>query len=111
MRAGLRTADVSARFGGEELMVLLPDTDIARAAAVAERLRHDVGRMRLVTERGCLQLSASFGVAAVDGAQPDSSLEILLARADEACYTAKRYGRDRVVVWAEAAAVPADDQH
>lgn len=106
LRAGLRAADVSARFGGEELVVLLPDTDLYRAAAVAERLRRAVGRLRLPTERGTLQLTASFGVAAVEGEQLSLSLDLLLARADEACYTAKRYGRDRVVLWADTEAAP-----
>jgi two-component system cell cycle response regulator len=109
LREGLRAADVSARFGGEELMVLLPDTNLSRASAVAERLRRAVGRLGLSTERGPMPLSASFGVAAIEGEQLAISLDLLLARADEACYAAKRRGRDRVVSWAETAAAPANE--
>ncbi|HMQ29284.1 MAG TPA: diguanylate cyclase [Chloroflexaceae bacterium] len=110
LREGLRAADVSARFGGEELVVLLPDTDLVQATAVAERLRQVVSALSLSTERGTLSLTASFGVAAVADEQPGISLDALLARADEACYTAKSYGRDCVVAWPGLAAAMSDDQ-
>jgi diguanylate cyclase (GGDEF)-like protein len=106
LHASLRAADVSARFGGEELMMLLPDTDLARAVAVAERLRVGISHMRLSTERGELGVTASFGVAAMSDEQQGLNLDALIARADEACYAAKENGRDRVVSWSEALAVP-----
>lgn len=109
LRDGLRAADVSARFGGEEIVVLLPDTDLTRAMAVAERLRQAVSALSLPTARGTLSLTASFGVAALNAGQPLISLETLLARADEACYTAKRCGRDCVVAWPHLAAALSDD--
>jgi two-component system cell cycle response regulator len=106
LREGLRAADVSARFGGEELVVLLPDTNLSRAAAVAERLRGTLSQLRLATERGEVQLTASFGVAALEHEQLSLSLDTLIARADEACYAAKESGRDRGVPWSETLAAP-----
>lgn len=108
LRASLRTTDVSARFGGEELVVLLPDARSERAVAVAERLRHALATLEVPSERGIIQLTASFGVATLEGAALGESLDTLLARADEACYDAKRAGRDRVSLWAEPEAAHAD---
>lgn len=106
LRASLRAADVSARFGGEEIVILLPDTNLARATAVAERLRSSLARMRFNTERGEVAITASFGVTAIEAEQLSVSLDALIARADEACYTAKETGRDRVIAWSEALAAP-----
>lgn len=79
----LRTGDMLARYGGEELAVLLPDCDTMPAFAVAER-------MRRATPRG---QTCSIGVATWDGTE---SAADLVGRADEALYSAKRNGRDRV---------------
>lgn len=90
----LRTGDRLGRIGGEEFAVLLPDTDLAGAALVAER-------MRSLTEHSGFQwrgrdwpLSASFGVAQVEAA--DASGEAVLARADAGLYRAKAQGRNAV---------------
>jgi two-component system, cell cycle response regulator len=100
LRAGLRTTDLSARFGGEELVVLLPDTGSERAAAVAERLRRTMAELEVPSERGRIKLTGSFGVATIEGSSLEANLDTLLARADEACYEAKRSGRNRVCIWA-----------
>lgn len=110
LHENLRTTDVSARFGGEELVVLLPDTEGAGAAAVAERLRRAVARLVLATDGGPLSLTASFGVAAATGDELAIGLEPLIARADEACYGAKGRGRDQVVVWQPVSRTHQHDQ-
>ncbi|NTU83385.1 MAG: diguanylate cyclase [Chloroflexales bacterium] len=109
LRDNLRAADVSARYGGEELVVLLPDTSLARAVAAAERLRLALNRLSIETRKGQIRLTASFGVSAIESDLLGVSLDTLLAHADEACYTAKRTGRDRVVIWAASAEAPAND--
>jgi diguanylate cyclase (GGDEF)-like protein/PAS domain S-box-containing protein len=86
----LRPADVLARLGGEEFAVLLPATSLAEAAEIAERLRGLVADMRVETQQGDLSVTASLGCATAL-ANGD-----LLRSADEALYTAKRSGRDRV---------------
>lgn len=95
--AALRPSDFAVRYGGEELMVILPDTNEAMAVVVAERLCwrlqeavvfHD---MRLPLPH----ITGSFGVACRFG---DESEEALVARADAALYRAKQDGRNRVAV-------------
>ncbi|WP_298956428.1 GGDEF domain-containing protein [uncultured Methylobacterium sp.] len=90
LRAGIRADDVLGRWGGEEFMVVCPDTGLAAAAALAEDLRRRVEATRLpgVGRRTC-----SFGVAALT---PGESVESLVARADAALYRCKRQGRNRV---------------
>ncbi|MBX6741949.1 MAG: GGDEF domain-containing protein [Acetobacteraceae bacterium] len=94
----LRAGDVSARFGGEEFVALLPDTSLAAAQEVAERLRtairasvpHPAGPDGVVT--------VSIGVAPVGEGEPEPALLAALAAADAALYRAKQAGRDRVEV-------------
>ena len=94
-QSALRDIDVLGRLGGEEFAVLLPETDLGLALTVAERLRAAVARAPLPLEDGgSVQLSASFGVASMLGA--DDNLDALLGRADRALYAAKGSGRNAV---------------
>jgi diguanylate cyclase (GGDEF)-like protein len=91
--ASLRTFQRAYRVGGEEFLVLLPDTDVETAGRVAERLRHVVGARPC----GGQIVTMSFGVAAnAPGTRFDH--RDVLARADAALYDAKHLGRDTVVV-------------
>jgi diguanylate cyclase (GGDEF)-like protein len=91
-----RDIDVPARYGGEELAVILPQTDAEGAARLAERMREAVERLRVprVGDAGSLQVTASFGVAAVPESATDEAE--LIAAADAALYRAKRGGKNRV---------------
>ncbi len=97
VRRALRPADCVGRWGGEEFVVLLPQTVLAGAVEVAERLRYLVSGLR--SEAG--PLSASFGVAEW---VPTDNLGTLVRRADGALYKAKQAGRNRVVAATEGAA-------
>jgi diguanylate cyclase (GGDEF)-like protein len=90
----LREVDRLGRLGGEEFCVLLPDTDIAGAALVAERMRALLDATPLHWQGRDWPLSASFGIAEAEGA--DTSSEAVLARADAALYRAKGQGRNVV---------------
>ncbi len=92
LRETLRESDFCARFGGEEFVVLLPETDAAGAAAVAEKLRAAVAALRPAPVG---RVTASFGAVASCGTEGEPAA-LLLERADAALYRAKSRGRDRV---------------
>ena len=94
LRGTLRGTDFAARVGGEEFLLLLPDSDEDGAVALAEKLR--VAVERISAPRVEEPLSASFGVAVYPRDAQDG--QELLRAADRALYTAKRTGRNRVVV-------------
>ena len=89
-----RRLDWVARFGGEEFVIVLPDTDIGRAVAIAERLRQAIEATRLSHSGHEIRVTASFGVAECLDTDDAASL---LARADAMLYRAKESGRNRVV--------------
>ncbi|EPR09131.1 diguanylate cyclase [Sphingobium indicum IP26] len=94
---------ITARFGGEEFIMFLPDADAARAATTANDIRESVAR-EVASQLGLSRpLTASFGLSAV---QPgDAAIHDAIARADAALYEAKMHGRNRVCV-RRALAVP-----
>ena len=94
-RASLRSSDCLGRFGGEEFVVLLPQTQLAAALQVAEKLRARVEAVKHCVGERQETVTASIGVAAMQ-AECDSVEELLL-RADAALYRAKAVGRNRVV--------------
>ena len=101
MQANVRGVDLACRMGGEEFVVVMPDTDVALAYSIAERLRQQIADRAFAAAQGAVELkiTVSIGVAATLGIADDASA--LLERADQALYRAKREGRNRVV--AEAA--------
>lgn len=99
----LRNFDLVARLGGEEFVVVMPDTDLVQALNVAERLRRRIAETPFAVSApvGQISISISIGVAVADGTldadgKPESG-DSLLRRADTALYQAKRSGRNRVV--------------
>lgn len=92
-----RAQDVICRLGGEEFLVVCPDTDAVAAGQCAERLRHAIGGMRIALGNVSLQITISVGVAAMDAAMhgPDS----MIKAADQAVYAAKQSGRNRTCVY------------
>jgi len=99
IRAQLRGADMPCRYGGDEFSLLLPETDLPGACAIAERIREAVGELRIDAEGASLRSTVSIGLAAFpEHSTPE--VKGLLRRADEALYRAKRAGRDRVVPYA-----------
>jgi two-component system, cell cycle response regulator len=96
LRRNTRNIDLACRIGGEEFVVVMPDVGPDRASQAAERLRACIaGEPFQVDGERCLQVTASVGIATLDGVH--DSAEGLLRRADQALYLAKRGGRNRVV--------------
>ena len=97
IRSTVRGADLACRFGGEEFVVVMPDTHPETAAAVAERLRFVVESEPFVLRQSgvSLNITASLGICST--AHGVASAEDLLRQADRALYEAKHGGRNRVV--------------
>ena len=91
----LRSIDGFGRFGGEEFVVLLPETKIKDALFVAERIRQSVAQIPIELESIPRQITVSIGVA--EFINEDQSLEHLLKRADKALFKAKAQGRNQIV--------------
>jgi diguanylate cyclase (GGDEF)-like protein len=95
IRLHVRDVDVSGRIGGEEFAILLPETDSAGAAHVAERMRRSLNDVSIPLSDGAtIHVASSFGVAEL---APDQEGEDLLRAADSALYRAKDEGKNRVV--------------
>jgi diguanylate cyclase (GGDEF)-like protein len=94
LRETVRDVDLAGRWGGEEFLLVLPGTDLAGGAQVAERIRVALaGRIVLSVDGTPIPVTASFGVAATP---PATTVAELFSAADAALYEAKRNGRNRV---------------
>jgi len=105
----LRTAlprdyDWSARIGGEEFAVVLPQTDMQGAMIVAEKLRQSIASLPIRTESGNLNVTVSIGVAVADAATllPKTTVDDIVELADRGLYKSKKDGRNRVTAMAAA---------
>jgi len=97
MRVGLRSADLIGRYGGEEFLVVLPETDLEGARAVAEKVRGGVERIALpVDAGGVLRVTVSMGLAVLAPGEGAASAEELIAEADRRLLAAKSGGRNRI---------------
>lgn len=93
----IRDVDLIGRYGGEEIVILLPETDLAAGVEVAERVRKAVSDVSIkITDELEIKVTASLGVAQQVENAPN--LETLIARADQAMYTAKNKGRNQVAI-------------
>lgn len=102
--SGIRPADLMARLGGEEFVVVMPETGLDMALAIAERLRERVASLPIelpsdsvISTPDPFDITISIGCTDVAGSDENSSLDAVLKRADMALYKAKNTGRNRVV--------------
>lgn len=92
----LRAYDVCARWGGEEFLILLPETTGAKALEIAERLRMQINELSLPNLPETRKITISIGVAAHES---KTDFDQTLKRADDALFQAKREGRNRAALW------------
>ncbi|MBE7454571.1 MAG: GGDEF domain-containing protein [Kofleriaceae bacterium] len=100
-----RKIDITARYGGEEFVVVLESSNAEQARQVGDRLRQEVGKLVIETEKGPLRVTMSVGVASF----PDDARDraTLIERADHALYHAKHSGRNQVVTYQQFVAARA----
>lgn len=99
LRSSLRTADVVGRYGGDEFMLVLPQTSREGAEEFAERIRSSIERKGVRIRRGkSITVSLSLGVTSFECPGEDLNVNALIKRSDRALYTAKRTGRNKVCV-------------
>lgn len=109
LQGAMRDNDLVARIGGEEFLIVLPDTGIKAAEASGEKLRRLIGETPFGLGKGIdpLKITASVGIAVhsdpAEAAHDDTALGAVFERADAALYSAKSAGRDAVSVWSSAA--------
>ena len=97
IKRSIRGIDLACRYGGEEFVIVMPETDMAVAAMVAERLRRRIAAEPFAIQQGArnIPVTISIGLAALRGRNENAAT--VLKRADQALYRAKRDGRNRVV--------------
>lgn len=94
IKKSMRTSDILFRYGGEEFVVLLSETDLVGAKVVAERIRRSIAASAISYDMSVLRATASIGVTAL---HPDDTADSFVKRADAAMYQAKHGGRNQVV--------------
>ncbi|MFJ6321568.1 MULTISPECIES: GGDEF domain-containing protein [unclassified Rhizobium] len=94
IRRTVRKTDIAARYGGEEIVVLLPNTDMRAAGIVAEKIRNDIETTVLMFGQETVHVTASIGIAC--SFEPSTDFKYVLEAADKALYRAKAGGRNRV---------------
>ena len=97
IRANVRGMDLVARFGGEEFVVVMPDTDLSLAQGIAERLREQVAGDAFSVSGGKTRVAVTISIGIGTFDRGDDTPDTILKRADTALYRAKRTGRNRVV--------------
>lgn len=95
MKAVLRLSDLKCRYGGEEFLIVLPDTPLSGARRVADTLRRDLAEHSVSWKDETVSVTASFGVTTVDAGEIDA--QAVIGRADAALYRAKQSGRNTVL--------------
>jgi two-component system cell cycle response regulator len=96
LKQSIRNIDMICRTGGEEFVIVLPNTNAETAAKIADRMRTSISgtTFNVGAQAGPLTVTVSIGVAALEGSS--DTMEAIMKRADEALYSAKRGGRNRV---------------
>lgn len=100
----VRGIDLACRYGGEEFLIAMPDTEMSFATVVAERLRQEIASDKFISDETGkeLEITVSIGLASTENGPDEDSPQKLIKRADDALYIAKTGGRNRVIKSAAA---------
>lgn len=95
----VRVSDVVARYGGDEFIVILPHADAEQTLPIAERLHQRIASLGMEVENGPFAITISIGIAEIRQEPVDEEVDLVIQRADEALYEAKRGGRNQIVIF------------
>lgn len=96
LKSGIREYDLAGRIGGEEFLILAPDSDLEETTRLAERIREIIKSEKIADRDKEVNVTISAGVTMLK--EQDQNIDTIFSRADDALYTAKQEGRDRVAV-------------
>jgi len=99
LERGVRPYDKVGRYGGDEMLIVLPGCGLEDAAAIGERLRKSISRTKVRTPAGDVEVTVTLGCSSSELA-PDATAETLVQASDAALYKGKSLGRNRVVAGA-----------
>lgn len=102
-KESIRSTDGIGRIGGEEFVVIMPETPPNEALETAERIRCNVALKEFVIEDLNISIAVTVSIGLYESSTADSSFEQMMAKADSALYQAKRGGRNSVVIYEEVA--------
>ena len=97
IKKSLRESDFAFRMGGDEFIILLPETNAERAYHLADRIRSKIEDIKLKKHTRRLSIGSSMGIS--EFKKDDASLEVVLKRADEALYRVKNSSKNKVEIW------------
>ena len=97
VKKSIRGIDLACRYGGEEFVIVMPETDMAVAAMVAERIRRRIAAEPFAIEQGAKAIDVTLSIGLRRSCGRMTPPPAMLKRADQALYRAKRDGRNRVV--------------
>ena len=97
VRKSIRNIDLACRYGGEEFVIVMPETDMAVATMVAERLRRLIANEPFAIQQGARHIEVTISIGIATLSNHEDTAATILKRADQALYRAKRDGRNRVV--------------
>lgn len=103
LRRCVRSIDMAARFAGDEFCIVLPETDLACAERIAERVRENVARMEMMSDDGSVMGQVTFSIGVSSFSPSRQNPLAIIETADRALYKAKTLGRNCVVIYEEAA--------
>ncbi|HUW32107.1 MAG TPA: GGDEF domain-containing protein, partial [Planctomycetota bacterium] len=99
LKANVRDCDSVYRYGGEELAVILPETNATHSQAIAERLRRTIQEKAFIAGRNSIRVTISLGIAELD--HTSRAYDDLVSRADQALFDAKARGRNSTSIWTQ----------